>query len=228
MSATIRQIVDDALAIVGEVDGIGVQTYGEDRMFSDAIRGFDLMFKKYPWPQYRRWYTGTLDGTTGVFTGAVLTSTKDFEDILSVHIANEVKELPLLPRNLNPNSIGSGGTRPMYWTSLHVLHSDYVDKKIQIYPITSEGDIDLHIREYPLIAPATEWDWADVWYLDRSLLAYATAFMTLSGDDLNASHAQTIKAMMESKYKDITTSLASRPMPIRGQSAIPDQYFIRP
>ena len=65
MSATIREIVNQALTVVGEVSGPGVQMYEDDRMKADAVRAFNMMFKKYPWQQYLKWFTVALDGTTG-------------------------------------------------------------------------------------------------------------------------------------------------------------------
>ena len=65
MSATIREIVNQALTVVGEVSGPGVQMYEDDRMKADAVRAFNMMFKKYPWQQYLKWFTVALDGVSG-------------------------------------------------------------------------------------------------------------------------------------------------------------------
>ena len=48
------------------------------------------------------------------------------------------------------------------------------------------------------------------------MLVYATAFMTLSGDDLNAGAADVVRNLMEMKYKDVMTALGSHPIPVRG------------
>ena len=47
------------------------------------------------------------------------------------------------------------------------------------------------------------------------MLVYATAFMTLSGDDLNAGAADVIRNLMEMKYKDVMAALGSHPIPVR-------------
>src|SRR6266404_5305657 len=98
MSASVRQIVNDAQTIVGEVAGAGVQAYSEDRMKADAARAFNMMFKKYHWHQYRKWQTVTLDGVLGIVTAAAdFTKVLDFEDFISVHRDGERKPLPILP-----------------------------------------------------------------------------------------------------------------------------------
>jgi hypothetical protein len=61
MSATVAQVRDDALTIIGEVAGTGVQTYSEDRVKRDVVRSFNLLFKKYNWDQYSDWLHLELD-----------------------------------------------------------------------------------------------------------------------------------------------------------------------
>ena len=85
MSATIREIVNQALTVVGEVSGPGVQMYEDDRMKADAIRAFNMMFKKYPWQQYLNWFTVTLDGATGRPKTSPFEQVKDFEDFIAVY-----------------------------------------------------------------------------------------------------------------------------------------------
>ena len=67
-------------------------------------------------------------------------------------------------------------------------------------------------------------DWQDIFYLDTDMLVYATAFMTLSGDDLNAGAADVIRNLMEMKYKDVMAALGSHPIPVSGDSGIPTTW----
>lgn len=224
MPATFRQIVDDALTIVGEVAGIGVQQYSEDRMFADAIRGFNTLFKKTFWHPYRKWITFTLDGVLGVSTTDEFEQVIDFDDFSSIHRGGESSKLPILPMNLNPTVIT--GTKARYWTSLPATDADYVGKKLQIWPKESIGTIDVMVRIYPLAPPATQFDWEDILYLDRDMLVYATAFMTLSGDGLNSEAANVAKSLMDMRYRDITSGLAKHPIPIEGNSSIPLDWRI--
>jgi hypothetical protein len=228
MPATIRQVVDDALQFIGEVSGVGVEQYSEDRMFRDAIRGFDMLFKKRPWEQYRMWRTITLDGSTGVSTTGPFEQVIDFEDFLSVRRGGLDAEIPILPQRVNPNVLsGTANAKILFWSSLHVTHPNYVTKKLQFYPLTSTGTVDVLARVYPLTPPALEWDWEDTMYLDRSMLVYATAFMTLMGDDLNAGAASVTKTLLDMKFKDINDALAKHPIPVSGYPGIPTDWFVR-
>jgi hypothetical protein len=174
MSGTIREIVDDAMLIVGEIAGPGTQAFSEDRMMVDAIRAFDTMFKKYYWPQFMLWHTVALNGTTGKITTDAFPSVKDFEDFICICRANENTPLPLMPTKLNPNTLSSG-SRVLYWTSLHASDALYDNRKLQFYPITATGNMNILARTYPINPVTTDWDWDDVMYLDRHMLAAGTA-----------------------------------------------------
>lgn len=225
MSATIRQIVDAALTVVGEVTGTpGVQFYEEPRMLDDANRAFNMIFKKYTWEQYLQWFTVTLDGTTGKITTNAFTNIADFEDFIAVHRDKESSRLPVAPKRLNPSSLGST-TRVLYWTSLNATDANYAGRKLQFYPVTAVGNVNVLARVYPVTPPATL-QFTDTVYLDKDMMAYATAFMTLSGDDLNAGAAEVVRNLMEMKYKDITAQLGNHPLPIQGDSGIPMRWFV--
>jgi hypothetical protein len=227
VSASIREIVNAALTVVGEVTGPGVQMYEDDRMKADAVRAFNMMFKKYSWRQYTKWFTVTLNGATGKPTTSPFEQVKDFEDFLAVHRDQESHPLPIMPARINPAVLGSGNTQALYWTSLDVTDPDYARKKIQVFPVTSVGAINVLAKVYPLVPPAVAFEWEDVFYLDTDMLVYATAFMTLSGDDLNAGAADTVRNLMEMKYKDVMSSLASHPIPVSGNASIPFYWHER-
>lgn len=220
MSADIRTIVNEALTVVGEVSGPGVQVYEDDRMKADAIRAFNMMFKKYDWHQYLMWFRVTLDGVTGKITTDAFEQVKDFEDFVAVHRAGYANRMPIAPTRQNPNALGAT-TVPVSWTSLNATDPQYAKRKILIYPKNSVGDLDVLAKVYPLVPPQIQFDWADVFYLDKDMLVYATAFMTLSGDDLNAGAADVVRNLMEMKYRDVTAALAKHPIPVRGDSSIP-------
>lgn len=229
MSATIRQIVNDAEGIVGEVAGAGVQTFSEDRMKADAIRGFNLLFKEYFWDQYLRWSQLTLDGVLGVVTSTTaLATVLDFEDVLAVHRDQEESPLPIMPKRKNPFARLATGQVVLYWTALGATDTNYATKRLQFYPKTSVGIVNVCARHYPLETLQTDWDWEDIMYLDRDMLAYATAFMTLVGDDLNPGAADVAKSLMEKKLNTIRGSLAARPKAIGSGSDIPSRWSERP
>jgi hypothetical protein len=225
VSASIREIVNAALTVVGEVTGPGVQLYEENRMMQDAVRAFNMMFKKFPWQQYLQWFTVTLDGTGGRITTAPFTQVKDFEDFIAVHRSGETRRLPIAPTRLNPFTLTGSNAKVQYWTSLNASDATYTGKKLQFYPITSIGSVNVLAKVYPLVPPAVEFDWEQIFFLDKDMLVYATAFMTLSGDDLNAGAADTVRNLMEMKYKDVIAALASHDIPVEGGAGVPTYWF---
>jgi hypothetical protein len=227
MSATLRTIVNESEQLIGEVAGVGVQQYSEDTLFRHAIRAFDMLFKKYHWPNYRKWYTVTLDGTTGVITADTFERVIDFEDFISVHRSGESTPLPTLPKGRPPSTIT--GTRSLYWTSMHVADTNYVKRKLQIYPLAATGSLDVQARVYPIPVPAIDWDWDnDTIYLDKSMMVYATSFMALIANALNPDAANTCKSLMETQYNNITNGLADSPIAIEHSNSVPDQWYVQP
>jgi hypothetical protein len=219
MPATIRQIVEDSTELIGEVAGVGVQTYTEDQLRNHAIRGFNLLFKKNAWEQYRKWFRLSLDGTLGVVSTDSFESVLDFEDFIGVYRDAETKKLPILPKGFNPYTIS--GTQVNFYTSLHVTDANYAKRRLQFYPTTSVGFVNILARVYPLTAPETQFDWEDTFYLDRDLLVYATSFMALIVNSLNADAAATCKSLMEGRYADIIAGLSDHPIPISTNPTIP-------
>jgi hypothetical protein len=220
MPATIREIVDEALELIGEVAGVGTQQFSEDRMFHETIRGFNMLFKKRFWEQYCKWYTVVLDSTTGIITTDAFEQIRDFEDFQVVCIEQTNTPLPVLTGKINPRTLT--GTKALCFTSLHVTHASYAKRKLQFYPVTATSTLDIRAREYPIIPPALQWDWEDTMYMDRDILMQSTAFMTLSGE--NADAAQIVRAMMDDKYSDIRAAIAQHPMRVSGSARVPTTW----
>jgi hypothetical protein len=228
MSATVAQVRDDALTIIGEVAGTGVQAYSEDRVKRDVVRSFDLLFKKYNWPQYAAWMRLELDGTTGVIKTDSLEGVKDFEDFISVHVDGKSTPLPIMPNRFNPYQSGmTSGTVPQFWTMLHATNAQYRKRKLQFYPTTAAGFINVHAMLYPITSQDSDWADTTRMELDRSMLAYGTAFMTLSADDLNPQGAAVAQNLMEMRYRDIMNKLSSHKIPTSQQAAdIPNRWMV--
>lgn len=226
MTATLREIVDDALSIVGEVAGAGVQTYSDDRMFADAIRSFNMIFKKYNWREYCTWRKLTLDGVTGMVTTNDLSFVLDFDDFIEVRRDGTNAKISVMPRDVNPYApVLLAGSTPRYWTSLSATFdgANFANKRIKFLPITSTGLVNVFAKYYPVVDEA--FDWTDTLYLDRDMLAYGTAYMTLAGDDMNPGAADMCKALMEDKYKTIMGNLSSHEILVGSSvGGIPQQW----
>lgn len=229
MSATIRQIVDEATKLVGEVAGVGVQQYDEDNFFDNTVRAFDTLFTKYRWPQYRKWFRFELDGTLGVINDADgLAQVRQYEDIIAVYRDGLETPMPVFPGGMNPyqNRLAAG-SQALYWDSLHVSDANYEGCKLQFYPKTATGFINVWTMLYPLLPEQEGWAWSDVLYLDRGLLVYATAFATLSGDDLNPEAKNVCEGMMNERYGDIMNNMSEQPIPIKTRDDVPSRWTTR-
>ncbi len=223
----IRTIVDDAIEVVGEATGSGVQTYSEDRVMKDAIRGFNMIFKKYYWPQYTDWVTIAVDGTTGVPTTDWGYFVRDIEDILLIYKNKTEHRIPMLPNLRNPVAMVSGGSI-QYWKALPSTHTNFMKRRFRFYPPTATGSLDVLAKFYPCNNDAVL-NFDDSVDIDHDMLVAGTAFMTLSADDLNPGAADAQRNMMEQRYKDIMGSLANEPIRVSGSgstSGIPDQWFV--
>jgi len=218
VSATVDQIKDDALTLIGQVAGPSTQAYDDDRMMAEVVRSFNLLFKKYPWHQYREWIREELDGVTGLISSATaFADVLDFEDFVSVHFDGSPTPIPILPKTINPYSIGAG-SRVRYWTSLSARNPLFASHRLQFYPLDATDFVNVLAKVHP--HPTGEWDWDDPIYLDKDMLVYGCAFMTLVNDDLNANAAETCKQMMEMKFRDIVGAIGGHIIPIEEASGI--------
>lgn len=225
MGVAVSQLITDVQEIIGETTGSGVQTYGEAAMLGTARRAFNLIYKKFAWPQYRAWFSDALDELTGaVVTDNLFDGVQDFDDFFAVYRNGQSVELPRLPRGINPYTVT--GTSLRYWTSLPVTHANYATKRLQFWPLASVETVNVGALVYPVADQA--WTPDDTMDFDRDLLGYAMAFLTLNNDDINPSAAETNRILMEARFKDITARLASVPIPISGVSGLPDSWAERP
>lgn len=223
MSATVREIADDALGLIGDMPGVSVQTYGEDRMLAEIGRGFDLIFKKYFWDQYTDWFRVELDGVLGIPTTDAFEYVRDFEDFSAVFPDAQNEPLAKKASRRNPYAMTNSGTTPLNWGSLPVTSDYYVKRKLKFYPATATGFVNVYARVHPLKADEG-WDWADVMHLDKSMLVYGASFMAFIKDELNPGAADTCKNLMEMRFRDIINSLGSHDLSIEDNSGIPTQW----
>lgn len=220
MTVLVSDLVVDIMEHVGEVAGAGVQTYSEDGIRNAVGRAFNIVFKKYFWDNHSKWYRVELDGTLGIPDSNDLQYVRDFEDFGCVCLDGKQNRLPVLG-HINPN--GLTGTRPRFWTSLHVNDANYALRKLQFYPVTSTGYVNVFAREYP--KPEGEpWGDGDTMYLDRDMLAWAGAFMVLAGDDTNPGNAEVARNLMEMRFRDILKGLARHETRIDGDTGIPTEW----
>lgn len=224
MPVTVRQAIDDALEIIGEVSGPAVQTFDDDRMKGHVRRAFNLLFKKFHWPQYCQWFRVQL--ANGFVPANTFVNVLDFEDFIAVYRDGDTIRLPRLPKWHNPYSLST--TQLRYWSPLTVYDPNYEQFKLQFYPATSTDFVNVKARVSPKLI-SEEWLDDDLMYFDRDLLAQAAAYMGLIGDDLNSNAAEAAKALMETRFKDIVAGLSSQEIPLQDQQAqVPNEWYPAP
>lgn len=226
MSTTIRAIIDDALNVLGEVAGAGVSTYSEDRMMADAVRSFNLMFKKYYWPHMMEWFRVPLDGTLGIVPANTFDHVRDIEDFYAVYADGSKMPLPTLPKTINPYALPTGDA-VLYWGFQPVTSATFANRFLQFWPKVSTGYVNILARVYPR-TNGIPWSDTDTVYLDHDMLVCGTAWHTLASDDINPGAQDAQRNMMEMRYKDIIAAFANQPIAMGGQGQFPTRWTEAP
>lgn len=214
-----QDIIVTAQAMIGEVAGPGVQLFTDDLMLANLGRIFDMVFIKRPWENYLRWDQWDLDGVSGLVSSTnPYGDVRGLEDFIVIFRDGEAVPIPLASNRENP--FLQTGTRVAAWTSLPYSSTSYLSKRIQFWPKTSVGKIVSCVRLHPgQIIPTTKF------YLDRQLLEFGLAWITLDSDATNVGSADTFKQLYDLRYRDLTKALANHPMHIHGDAGIPLQWF---
>lgn len=219
--ATAREIVDEAMRIIGEAAGAGVQIHAEDGMLETVNRVARLAFTRYSWDQFIHWQELELDGSTGLVTASdAFEDVKGLQDFLAIYREGEDVQIPKLARTVNPFVLT--GSRVLCWSSLVATHPNYQGKRLQFYPLTATGTLNVCTRVDP--SPYT---WDDEIALDQDILVAGTAWITLMGDDLNPGAAEGQRLFMDERFNVILKSLALQPVTSSPKSTFPTDYFVR-
>lgn len=215
---TFTQLMGDVVSAIGEVSGTSVQTYAEPRVRVALNQIFELVFRKVWWPQYMQMYQLTLDGTLGVVTTNELFAVKEFRDFRSITIAGQNRPLTILPQNFNPYTLT--GTKPVYFSSLNVTDTNYLNRKLQIWPKTATGDLVINARLFPTISEATT-----ILYIDDNILVNGAAWMILEDEDINLNAAQNRKELFDEFFSAAVKALADHPME-NPYGAVPNSDYV--
>jgi hypothetical protein len=218
---TAKDILLEVQHMIGEVAGTGVQEFSEDSTYSALRRAFGLTFTKRAWEQYLKWGRYELDGVSGKTLdvnpfGDV--ASPDLKDFIVVLRDGEVNPLPVKSNRDNPYRYT--GTSVLMWTSLPASDADFIKKRLQFYPITATGFVNVCVRVPPRVIVQDT-----VLYLDRMMLEMGTAWQVLDADGSNPNAADTFKQLFDLRFRDIEHNLASQPLQISADSGIPTQWF---
>lgn len=222
--STVSEIIEAAQKLIGEVAGIGVQTYGESITLDHVKRGFNMMHTKYHWSEYIEWMQLTLDGTTGRLTipSNNFQFVREFGDFITIQPTGTRYEVPMLAKRENPFTF-TNSTYPTRYKSIPVSDADFATKRLQFYPVTCTGTLDIQVRVYP-VAFGSEIDSDTEIHLDHDLMTYTAAFQHLAFDDTNQNALNVIQNMMETRYNDLIANRADKPLQVSGGAGIPSTW----
>lgn len=219
--ATARQIISEVQRVVGEAAGAGVQIHAEDGMLETLNRVARLAFTRFSWDQFIDWQELELDGTTGLITDdQAFVDVTGTEDFLGIYRQGEEVPLPKLARSSNPFRMT--GSKVLCWTVLPFNHEDYEGKRLQFWPRTATGTLEVCTRLDP-----TPFNFQSETHMDRDILVAGCAWLTLLGDDLNPAAAEGFKQFMDERFGTIIKALALQPTTTTGRPPIPNDWFIR-
>ena len=205
---TLTNLTQAVIEEIGEVSGTSVQTYSEDRIERKVKQAFRFVLKKFWWPEYMKWYSATIDGSTGVINANLIDKTEAeirFEDIRVILPEKATTPLALLPNTIIPTEIT--GNNAKYFESLHNSHVNFEDRIIQFWPKAVSTVVNIHAMEVPNpIIGETKL------YLDEDLLTHGAAWLILETEALNPDAANTAQVMFDNRFKDIMKRFTDHPI----------------
>jgi hypothetical protein len=197
MALTFNQLTQRVIASVGEVEGTSVQTYSEPRVLEALEEIFEVIFRKFWWPQYMSWFGPlTLDGTLGIVTDTTFGgSVRDIRDVKTIIPANADRGIPYLPDSRNPFNIT--GTTPRYYEELDAANAYRATRLLQFWPKTATGNVYIQARKFPTIVGTT------LSYLDNNLMIFGASWLILEQEDINPNAAALQERMFNETFADL-------------------------
>lgn len=175
---TLAEVVNATILRVGQVTGIGAQVYSEDIIAEMVIHKFDVLFDKFDFPEYCKWYEGTLqsDGKCDTDLQVEAIGIYRYKDILGVWTSGHSQPLQQFPtQRLNAFSFASSGGSPRW------VESSGDDRVFRVIPFGTAGDsIYVRHKHYPpeILADTNL-------CVDRQALILGAAYDYLADDGAN-------------------------------------------
>lgn len=213
------EIVSGVVTELGLSSGSAVQIYTEDQIDNKILSAFHTLAEKRFWPHLMKNTEHTPDGTTGKITDS-LTYIRDVDDIEWIreypyNACNKVRYLAGEPYSDNYNF-------PAYDT-LPWDDTDYEDKLIQLYPITTETNIMIRARRRPVLTLGAD----QIIPLDGIMLTHFITAMLYSSDGINP-EGQTIQwNLFDQRYNDLVSN-KGREMSYFNQRHGADSFTVAP
>lgn len=220
MAKTLEAIIDDVLRELSQIPGSGTQLFSEDIVAQKIQKMFDFAWPEIWWGEYMEWFTGTLDGTTGVVTEDI-SRIKSYHDIRAVYPSNSDHKLAALPFRINPTRLT--GTSAAYIEQIQASHANSA-KLLRVYPLTATDSIDIHARVKP-----DDFALDDTIYMDHNLLVTGAAWDYIEGDGTNPSEAAKLQNQFETRLGQLKKLDANKPIVLSSpRGRVPAQWYSNP
>lgn len=200
---TLAEIVQKVVLRVGMVNGVGVQVYADDIIAEMVIHKFDLLFDKFPFPEYVTDYVGTL-GSDGKcvadLTDTGVTGLLRYKDIMNVWYESNKNPLKRFPNTRNASNYATAGGFPQY------IQPTNDSKVFRVLPLGSSGDtVTVQHKQYPEeIIAGTEIK------VDAQALILGAAYDYLSDEDSNAASVEKLQRMFNQRIDQLTADFSNQ------------------
>lgn len=187
---TLAQLVTAVETALYQSAGPQVQVYSQDILAQMIQQGFNHVFDKRFWHDFRKREQRTLNGTTGQVT-AVLTFINEYRDIQYVFRDGSKRPLPILPTMYN--TLSMSGTTPRY------IEASGDSKLFLVYPLTSVGDVLVLGRARPTADYAMD----EEVEFDQTCLTHYAAWQYFADDGANPASAARHQGLFETRLKTL-------------------------
>lgn len=217
-SNTIGTVKERALQELRTQAGLSTQIYAEDVLLTNIQSVFDELMNMSDvfWPDYMKWNTWTLDGSTGIVTETLTSDLTRHEDIRLMWYDQRESPIPRLPSLQRYDKVRGTAT---FWEPL------YQNPKIfRVLPIdTPAASVIVHHK----IRPAAFTSDDDVCWMDLDMMACGAAYYFLAGEGAEADATNAMRAHFVTKRQEIIDNMIDYEVALNRyrRSQIPDVWY---
>lgn len=217
-SNTIATIKERVLYELRTQAGLSTQIYAEDVILTNIQSTFDELMNMSDvfWPDYMKWNTWTVDGTTGEVTDDITAELTRHEDIRMMWYDQRDYPIQRLPSMQRYDKVRGVAT---FWEPL------LQDPKIfRILPIdTPTASLLVHHKIRPASFVADD----DVCWMDLDMIACGAAYYFLAGEGAEADATNSMRAHFITKRKEIIDNMIDYEVPLNRfrRAQLPDTWY---
>lgn len=209
MFVTLNTAVSRVISALGQVPGLGTQTYSEDAIVELLQQVFDINSQKFWVPQQMKWFSKALDGVTGLPVSD-FTNIARYEDIRAIFFGTGQRPLPRLPADFNPFTMT--GSTALYQEPTVVGDTEpsaTSNRLFRVWPLASAGTVYVHARQR---SSTLFNDGNNVIYFDDIALINGAAWMYTTDDGANPAGMGKFKEIYEERITSMQDAYNKQPI----------------